>query len=226
MAENHYKFAKCLPAAGLRLFILSWITAKGYPLAVVGVASANCGFSESHLLLLAGAMDPISFSVAALNNPCRLDWELAVCLREALPAGQEIIAVGATIYVAGGIGPTGGILGSPRQPFQPAAHGCEALPHGLALACAPGGPGLVMLADPLLAYAILNELPIAAGGTDLLQVAVKRSQKYGVSLLAGLTDGTDVQEPGSAVIMKEKTTIIVGLSQPKPAADKPLAVIL
>jgi hypothetical protein len=140
---------------------------------------------------LASALTRLVLPAASWGSPLALDTALAACAEtlKDLP-GRSALAMAICCAVPGAAGPSGGIVGSPHIPPQPAHGEAEPLGYGLVTVANPGGPGLVAYCDTLRAKQLLHDLPTGQGGQTLLSTIITRAQ--GIPFAMAVTDATAV----------------------------------
>lgn len=122
------------------------------------------------------------------SDVVEIDRRPAALLAERAPNWLE--AVGVSLHVPGAPGPTGGIIGSPRDDVV-SAHGACRLPGGDLSVCAlPGGPGLVAAADPVCVEALLDGVGAGAWGRDVLDEVRAKLDASRVPVAIAVCDGT------------------------------------
>jgi hypothetical protein len=123
-------------------FAVALTTTQGFPLVAGGICkSGTTGYWKGRFLILE--------SLRVGSDACAIDRALACALRDL--ADETLPIVGCSLDARLSLPPgirTGGVLGCPHIPAEPARDACELLPQGFSLHTTAGGPGLAALASP------------------------------------------------------------------------------
>lgn len=180
----------------LTTFVFQEFTGDGYPVAAGGICPFLFAAEGKEALRQAVR----SYQVAHNTDTFALDYSLAAWLKQHCPA--DLYAVGVSIRVPGIPGPTGGVIGYPRQTISSADGISEPIGHGLSVAAYPGGPGIVINGSPDLAEQIIRTVQPGTGGEETLRQLADHALKLGISTALLVADGTGTELPGCVMILE------------------------
>lgn len=178
-------------------FMVKDFTKDGYTMAIAGI----CPFAVTRSMQdeIKNLMNNYTFPKT--DDVFEVDYFMANYF--SCNAPEYILAWGITIHVPESSGPTGGIIGNPHRDINSADSNSEYIGNGLSVAAHPGGPGIVIVGDPLTAKEVLDYSKPAQGGRLSLISMAEKALAFNIPAAIMITDGTGYDAVGCAMTIEK-----------------------
>lgn len=183
---------------------LQMITNEGYALAVGCICMrGTSGFWAERFQILKKLK-------VAKDDIYNIDYVIARALQ--IISNESLLLAGCTLDTGSALAPeesTGGVLGCPRNDICSATGEREVLPDGFSMYSAPGGPGLVAQADPIIVEHTARAIQMFGRDRADSRRILELLNSAGIDTCLLVCDGTGSQAQGClAALSPAKQEII------------------
>lgn len=177
------------------VFTFSEKTLDGHPIIGAGICDI---LDKEDAIQSFSRINEISLDVTNLDNPYQIDCLLNTKIASLAPDYVHGLAL--SIRVEGALGPTGGIIGNPKE-FGDTATGTSSLVgHNLSAIALPGGPGILIEGEPATLKSIFTNIVLGQNRLVSMKRVEDELRRHKIELALIVTDGTGKDETGMILV--------------------------
>jgi len=180
------------------VFTYKGVAKQGYPIIGAGICNNNRVAAVS---MNFKSINGIDMKINDLKNPYLIDKVLYEGIKGT--CSQDVMAIGASIYVPKVLKRTGGIIGNPLLEVDSASGFGENIGNGLSVAAHQGGPGIIIKGDCHLAEKIIMTVKPEKNWNLTKDILINELKKNAVDIAIIVWDGSGWEAAG-CVLAYEK----------------------
>lgn len=166
-------------------------TLDGYP--IIGAGVCDIIYKDSAIESFS-KINEISLNVNDLDNPYQIDYLLNEKIASLAP--DFVYGLALSIKVENAIGPTGGIIGNPRDIGCTAAGTSSFIGNDLSVIALPGGPGMLIQGEVATLKSIFTNIALGQNRLVSMKRLIDELKRNKINLALIVTDGTGKNEQG------------------------------